>query len=299
MGKINSGELQEFSEAPPKINAISHFFKIFFSRKIVIAGLVIIVLCSIAAIFAQWLAPYDPYEINPANSLASPSSEHWLGTDTLGRDYMSRMIYGARTSMLIGICSVLIAAGIGIILGLVAGYFGGFVNAVIMRFIDAFMAFPMIMLMLIMSAVMGAGIFNLILALGISMMASYARIICGQVISIKENDYVIAARLIGCSNTRIMFQHVLPNCLAPVIVMMTMMIGAAILAEAGLSFLGMGINQPTATWGGMVNNGYSYLLDAPHLSLIPGLAIMLLVFAFNMVGDGLRDALDPRLRGTL
>jgi ABC-type dipeptide/oligopeptide/nickel transport system permease subunit len=168
-----------------------------------------------------------------------------------------------------------------------------------MRFIDAFMAFPMIMLMILMSAVLGNGIFNLILALGIGMMAAYARMVCGQVISVKQNDYVMAGRLIGCSNMRIMFRHILPNCLAPVIVMMTMMLGAAILAEAGLSFLGLGISQPTATWGGMVNNGYKYLLEAPLLSLVPGVAIMLLVFAFNMVGDGLRDALDPRLRGTL
>ncbi len=288
-----------FSEAPPRINAFRHFMKTFMGRKIVIVGLIIIILNAVAAIFAPVLVPYDPNQTYAGDLLEAPSWEHLLGTDTIGRDYFSRMIYGARTSMMIGIGSVVIAAGLGITLGLIAGYSGGMVNATIMRFIDAFMAFPMIMLMILMSAILGSGVINLILALGIGMMASYARMVCGQVISVKQNDYVMAGRLIGCSNARIMFRHILPNCLAPVIVMMTMMLGAAILAEAGLSFLGLGISQPTATWGGMVNNGYKYLLEAPLLSLVPGIAIMLLVFAFNMVGDGLRDALDPRLRGTL
>jgi peptide/nickel transport system permease protein len=288
-----------FEEAPKKINPVKHFFKVFLGRKIVIVGLVIILLNVIAAIFAPWLAPYEPNEIEMGNKLQAPSTEHWLGTDTLGRDYYSRMIYGARTSMIIGVSAVVIAAALGITLGLIAGYFGGFISTIIMRFIDSLMAFPMIMLMLIISAALGQGMLNLIIALGIAMMASYARIIYGQVVSAKENDYVLAARLIGGSSNRIMFRHILPNCMAPLIVMMTMALGGAILAEAGLSFLGMGINPPTATWGGMVSLGYRYVLVAPILSLIPGVAIMLLVFGFNMVGDGLRDVLDPRLRGTL
>jgi ABC-type dipeptide/oligopeptide/nickel transport system permease subunit len=209
------------------------------------------------------------------------------------------MIFGARTSMIIGISAVVIAAFLGITLGLIAGYTGGIVSTIIMRFIDALMAFPMIMLMIIIAAVLGHGVLNIIVALGIGMMSSYARLMYGQVVSTKENDYVMAARLIGGSSNRIMFLHILPNCLAPLIVMMTMALGGAILAEAGLSFLGMGISPPTATWGGMVSLGYKYLLSDPILSLVPGLAIMLLVFAFNMVGDGLRDVLDPRLRGTL
>jgi len=288
-----------FEEAPKKINPVKYFFKVFLGRKIVIVGLVIILLNVIAAIFAPWLAPYEPNEIEMGNKLQAPSTEHWLGTDTLGRDYYSRMIYGARTSMIIGVSAVVIAAALGITLGLIAGYFGGFISTIIMRFIDSLMAFPMIMLMLIISAALGQGMLNLIIALGIAMMASYARIIYGQVVSAKENDYVLAARLIGGSSNRIMFRHILPNCMAPLIVMMTMALGGAILAEAGLSFLGMGINPPTATWGGMVSLGYRYVLVAPILSLIPGVAIMLLVFGFNMVGDGLRDVLDPRLRGTL
>lgn len=288
-----------FDEAPKKINPVRYFFKVFLGRKIVIVGLVIILINVIAALFAPWLAPYDPNAIDMSNDLAPPSAEHWLGTDTLGRDYLSRMIYGARTSMIIGVSAVVIAAALGITLGLIAGYFGGVISAIIMRFIDALMAFPMIMLMLVISAVLGQGMLNLIIALGIGMMASYARIVYGQVVSAKQNDYVMAARLIGCSSNRIMFQHILPNCMAPVIVMMTMALGGAILAEAGLSFLGMGINPPTATWGGMISSGYGKVLYAPILSLVPGVAIMLLVFGFNMVGDGLRDVLDPRLRGTL
>jgi len=288
-----------FEEAPKKINGVKYFFKVFLGRKIVIVGMVIILFNLIAAIFAPWLAPYEPNAIDLNNDLAVPSAQHWLGTDTLGRDYLSRMIYGARTSMIIGISAVVIAAAIGITLGLIAGYFKGLVSNIIMRIVDGFMAFPMIMLMLLISAALGQGILNLVVALGIGMMASYARLVYGQVVSAKENDYVLAARLIGCNSTRIMLRHILPNCMAPLIVMMTMALGGAILAEAGLSFLGMGINPPTATWGGMVSLGYKYVLIAPILSLIPGITIMLLVFGFNMVGDGLRDVLDPRLRGTL
>jgi ABC-type dipeptide/oligopeptide/nickel transport system permease subunit len=168
-----------------------------------------------------------------------------------------------------------------------------------MRFIDAFMAFPMIMLTLVIAALLGQGIVNVIIALGIGMMVGYARLVCGQVLSVKENDYVLAEKSIGAGSLRIMVQHIFPNCLATLIVMMTIMLCSTILAEAGLSFLGIGINPPGAAWGAMVNNGYRYLLSNPILSFAPGIAIMLVVFAFNMVGDGLRDALDPRLRGTI
>jgi peptide/nickel transport system permease protein len=288
-----------FDEAPRRVNGFTRFFKVFLGRKIVVVGLALILLFAIAAIFAPYLAPYDPNEINLDQARVAPSAQHWLGTDTVGRDYLSRMIYGARSSLIIGISAVVIAAVLGITLGLIAGYAGGIVSTIIMRFVDALMAFPMIMLMIIIAAVLGHGVLNIVIALGIGMMSSYARMMYGQVVSTKENDYVMAARLIGGKPSRIMFLHILPNCLAPLIVMMTMALGGAILAEAGLSFLGMGISPPTATWGGMVSLGYRYLLSDPILSLVPGVAIMLLVFAFNMVGDGLRDVLDPRLRGTL
>ena len=200
---------------------------------------------------------------------------------------------------MVGIVSIFIAASIGMTLGLIAGYFGGATNTIIMRFVDALMAFPMILLALVLASVLGGGLGNVMIAIGIALTTIYARLMCGQVLSVKENDYVLAAHSYGASNSLIMLRHIIPNCLPPLIVLITMQMGSAILAEAGLSFLGMGIEPPGAAWGAMVNSGYKYLLDLPILSFAPGVAIMLVVFAFNMVGDGLRDALDPRLRGTL
>jgi peptide/nickel transport system permease protein len=285
--------------APPKIGEARRIFRTLISRPVVIIGFVIMFFNIFAAIFAPWVAPYDPYQPDMDNALLNPSLAHPLGTDTLGRDSLSRIIYGARTSMTIGITAVVIASSIGITLGLIAGYFGGVINTIVMRFIDAFMAFPMIILVLAIAAVLGQGLVNICISLGIGMMAGYARLVCGQVLSVKENDYILAERSLGAGNFRIMFRHIFPNCLAPIIVMMTMMLGMAILAEAGLSFLGIGINPPEAAWGAMVNTGYRYLLSNPILSFAPGIAIMAVVFAFNMIGDGLRDALDPKLRGTL
>ena len=260
---------------------------------------IIILILVITAIFAPWLAPHDPYGMDLTKTLQSPNSTHLLGTDSLGRDTLSRVIYGSRTSLMVGIVAVLIASSIGITLGLMAGYFGGIVNMVIMRFVDALMAFPMILLALVIAALLGAGIVNIMIAIGVTMMASYARVMCAQVLTIKENEYVTAERSIGAPDRRIMFIHVLPNSFPPLIVMITMQLGSAILAEASLSFLGIGVAAPTASWGGMVNDGQKYLLNHPQLSFAPGVAIMLVVFAFNLIGDGLRDALDPRLKGTL
>jgi ABC-type dipeptide/oligopeptide/nickel transport system permease subunit len=275
------------------------FLRVLFSRGIVIFGVVIIFLVIIVAVFAPLLAPYDPYELNLSQSLLKPSSQHLLGTDSLGRDTLSRLIFGSRNSLMVGIVALAIAAIVGITMGLLAGYFGGWVYTVIMRFVDSLMCFPMILLALVIASLLGGGIRNVMVALGVAMLPGYARLMCGQVLSVKENDYVLAAHSEGASNLRVMLSHVLPNCFPPLIVLMTMQIGAAILAEAGLSFLGIGIEPPAAAWGLMVNDGRIYLITNPILSFAPGLAIMLVVFAFNMVGDGLRDALDPRLRGIL
>jgi ABC-type dipeptide/oligopeptide/nickel transport system permease subunit len=253
----------------------------------------------VTAVFAPLLAPYDPYQQNLNNILDKPSLNHPLGTDTVGRDTLSRIIYGSRTSLLVGVVAIFMASAIGMFLGLISGYFGGITNTVIMRLIDALMTIPMILLALTIAALLGGGIKNIILALGIALVPPYARLMRGQAISIKENDYVLAGRAMGAKNMRVMFRHVAPNCFPPLIVLMTMMMGSAILAEAGLSFLGIGISPPGAAWGAMVSEGYRYLLSMPVLSFAPGLAIMLVVFAFNMVGDGLRDALDPRLRGSV
>ena len=299
MSEIKETFNSSIDEAPPRVTAIKRFSRVFFARRVVIFGLVVITILVLTAIFAPLLAPYDPYKQNLNNILSKPNSNHLLGTDTLGRDTMSRIIYGTRTSLLVGIVAIFIAASIGMLLGLTAGYMGGATNTVIMRLIDAMMTFPMILLALTIAALLGVGLKSIIIALGISLVPPYARVMCGQALSIKQNDYVMAGRAMGAKSSRVMLRHVAPNCFPPLIVLMTMMIGSAILAEASLSFLGMGIRPPGAAWGAMVSEGYRYLLTSPVLSFAPGLAIMLVVFAFNMVGDGLRDALDPRLRGSI
>ena len=288
-----------FDEAPPRVSAFKRFSRVFLRRKVVAFGLIIISMLIVVAIFAPWIAPYDPYALDLKNIRADPGRAHLLGTDTLGRDTLTRIMYGSRTSLIIGVVAIGVAATIGMGLGLVAGYFGGIVQTLIMRFIDAMMAIPMILLALTISALLGPGLKNIVIALGVSMIPPYARLMCGQAMSVKQHDFVAFARAIGASDVRIMAQHIAPNCFPPLIVLMTMTLGRAILAEAGLSFLGVGINPPNAAWGAMVSDGYRYLLTSPVLSLAPGVAIMLTVFAFNMVGDGLRDAMDPRLRGRL
>lgn len=275
------------------------FFRVLFHRKIVLAGAIIILLLFIMAIFAPIISPHDPYAQNLSQALKQPSAEHWLGTDQLGRDVLSRIIYGARVSLLVGFVSVAIAAVIGVFLGMVAGYFGRMIDAFIMRIIDALMSIPPLMLAVAVGAMLGGGLKNVIISLGVSLIPTYARLMRGQVLSVKQSDYVMAGEVIGSNSFRIMFKHVLPNCLSPLIVLMTMNVGVAILAEASLSFLGLGIAPPGAAWGAMVTDGYRYLLSNPLLSLAPGLWIMLVVLAYNIVGDGLRDALDPRLRGTI
>jgi peptide/nickel transport system permease protein len=289
----------EFSEAPPRVSEWQRFRRVFFSRGVVVFGLIILLLLLFTAIFVAWLAPYDPYQPGVADSLLQPCKEHPLGTDILGRDTLSRLIYGSRTALMVGFISVGIASIIGITLGLISGYFGGIVNMFIMRAMDAFMCFPMILLALVIAAVLGSGIHNVIIALSVAITPGYARVMHGLTLSIRENDYILAQQAMGAGSGRTMLRHVLPNALPPLIVLMTLQLGNLILAEAGLSFLGIGIEPPGAAWGAMVSDGYRYLLKNPVLSFAPGLTIMLVVFAFNMVGDGLRDALDPRLRGLI
>ena len=288
-----------FSEAPPRVSEWRRFRRVFLSRGVVVFGLIVLLLLLFTAIFVAWLAPYDPYQPGVADSLLQPCKKHLLGTDILGRDTLSRLIYGSRTALMVGFISVGIASIIGITLGLISGYFGGIVNMFIMRAMDAFMCFPMILLALVIAAVLGGGIHNVIIALSVAITPGYARVMHGLTLSIRENDYILAQRAMGAGPGRTMLRHVLPNALPPLIVLMTLQLGNLILAEAGLSFLGIGIEPPGAAWGAMVSDGYRYLLKNPVLSFAPGLTIMLVVFAFNMVGDGLRDALDPRLRGLI
>ena len=286
-------------ELSPRISETRRFLRVFLKRGLVIFGLVILFIFIFTSLFGPLFAPYNPDATDLGQPLLQPNSQHWLGTDYIGRDTLSRLIYGARMSLMVGVVALGIAASIGIIAGMLAGYYGSWVNAIIMRIVDALMSFPMILLALILAGLLGGGLKNVMIAIGIALIPAYARLMCGQVLSIKENDYLMAGRSMGSSGSRLMFRHILPNAFPPLIVLVTMQIGGAILAEAGLSYLGIGISPPTASWGAMVNDGFPYLLTNPLLSFIPGFAIMLVVFAFNMVGDGLRDALDPRLRGTL
>ena len=294
-----SYSITEFGEAPPRVSEWRRFRRVFLSRGVVVFGLVVLLVLFFTAIFAHWLAPYDPYKPGVAKSLAQPSWEHPLGSDILGRDTLSRIIYGSRTALMVGFISVTAAGIVGVGLGLIAGYIGGGTNLIIMRIMDAILCFPPLILALVMASVLGGGIWNVIIALSVATVPGYARVTCGLTLSLRENDYVMAERAMGSTNTRTMLRHILPNAFPPLIVLLTMQLGSLILAEAGLSFLGIGIEPPGAAWGAMVNDGYGYLIRNPTLSFAPCIAIMLVVFAFNMVGDGLRDALDPRLRGLL
>jgi peptide/nickel transport system permease protein len=262
-------------------------------------GAVVIIVMILVAIFAPLLAPYDPYQPDMGHALSGATSSHLLGTDNLGRDTLSRLIYGARTSLIVGISAVAAALILGGLLGTAAGFLGGIVQGVIMRIVDTLMAIPMLLLALTLAAVLGGGLKNVVIAISVSMIPPFARLMCAQTLTIKERDYVASQRSMGAPRWRTMFGTVMPNAYPAVLVFGTMQIGGAILGEAGLSYLGIGIQPPTAAWGAMVSGGFPYLLTHPLLSLVPGLAIMVCVFAFNMVGDGLRDVLDPRLRGTM
>ena len=280
------------------VSEFKRFRRVFFGRGLVVFGLIAIVVFILIAIFAEFIAPYDPNEIQAAQTLQPPSSSHLLGTDTLGRDTLSRLIFGSRISLLVGVVSLSLAGIIGTLIGLASAYFGGWIQTILMRFVDALMSFPMILLALVIAALMGGGLVNVMIALGIAFMPGYARLMQGQVLAVKENDYIMAGKSLGAGHLRIMLRHILPNCFPQLVVFFTMSLGMTILTEASLSFLDVGIKAPTAAWGSMVNDGVRYLLTNPVLTFAPGIAIMIVVFSFNMVGDGLRDALDPRLRGT-
>jgi peptide/nickel transport system permease protein len=260
-------------------------------------GVVLVTVFLILAIFAPWLAPQDPAYIDLPSRLSPPSSAHWCGTDELGRDICSRLIYGARISMLVGSCVVACSLGLGLIIGSIAGYYGGrvdrFVNVVIM---NAFLSFPGILLAIAFVAFRGPGIFNLVLALSLGGWVGYARLVRGQVLAAREREFVEAARALGASDLRIIVRHILPNIIQPVIVQAAIGMAGAILAEATMSFLGLGVPPPTASWGSMLNDSRAHLFDTPHLVLFPAAAVMLAVLSFNFIGDALRDFLDPRSR---
>jgi peptide/nickel transport system permease protein len=258
-------------------------------------GLVVLLLVTLMALLADVLAPYNPSQIQPAGILAAPSVMHPLGTDAIGRDVLSRIAYGARASLLAGVVSVAVALVLGVTIGLVAGYNGGWIDDLFMRIVDALYSFPALLLALAITAILGPGLTNVMLAIGIVFTPAFARLVRGQALSVRERDFVTAARVTGASPWRIMGAHIWPNVTAPIIVQASLQVAAAIVIEAGLSFLGLGVQPPTPSWGSMLKEGYQYMEQAPWLAFSPGAAMFLTVLAFNLFGDGLRHSLDPRL----
>lgn len=265
-------------------------------NKLAVFSALVILAIIILAVFAPVFSPYDPAAQSLRERLAAPSAEHWLGTDKLGRDILSRIIYGARVSLVIGLLPTFISMFIGTILGLFAGYYGGKTDFVIMRLADIMLAFPSLLLAMVVMYTLGGGIVNIFIALSLVNWASTARVVRAQTLSLKEAEYVEAARSMGVRKTTIIFRHILPNCLPSLIVLFTLNIPSAILSESSLSFLGVGAQPPSASWGLAVTEGKRYLFSEPWVPLAPSVAIMILVMAFNFLGDGLRDVLDPYLK---
>ena len=265
-------------------------------RRGAMVGLVVVVAFVALALFAPWLAPFDPVETSWSAIRQAPSAGHWFGTDDIGRDVLSRVIWGTRASLMAGVVSVSISLALGVPIGLAAGFAGGFVDALISRITDAFLACPFLILAIALAAFLGPNLTNAMIAIGVSATPIFVRLTRGQVINVKVEDYIEAARALGNPPFRIAWRHVLPNILAPVLVQATLAIAAAIIAEASLSFLGLGQQPPAPSWGSMLNVAKNYVDNAPWMAIWPGLAIFVLVLAFNVLGDGLRDALDPRQR---
>ena len=261
-----------------------------------VVGAVIVVTEILLALFAPYIAPYDPIDQVLADALKPPSQAHPLGTDEVGRDILSRIIYGTRISLRVGLISVGIASIIGVSLGLLAGYHGGYIDDVMLRLMDIWLAFPGILLALAVIAVLGPGLFNVMIAVGLSAVPAYVRVTRGSVLSLRETDYVVGARATGCKNLRIIARHILPNVLPAVIVLSTLGVATAILTAAALSFIGLGAQPPAPEWGAMLSVGRQFIRQAWWIMTFPGLAIMITVIGINLLGDGLRDALDPRLR---
>lgn len=262
-------------------------------------GAIVLASTIFLAIFADVIAPYDPVEIAPAIKLQRPTAAHWFGTDNLGRDILSRIVYGARSSIFVGTIALLMGTVSGTLLGIVSAYLGGKFDLLVQRVVDAVQAFPLLILALAVVAMLGASRFTLIIALAIVIVPGTSRVLRGATLSVKENQYIEAARAIGASSTRIVIQHILPNVTAPIIILASVQLGSTIIVEASLSFLGLGTPPPTPTWGGMLGGtGRQFLIQAPHLAIFPAIAISLAVLGINLLGDGLRDVLDPRLRGS-
>lgn len=269
----------------------------FSANRIALVGLAMITVLILAAVFAPVIAPYDPIEdIFRGMRGVGPSLEHPMGFDHLGRDLFSRVVYGSRVALIVGITATVISVFIGLAVGSAAGYFGGWVDNILSRITDTLMAFPIIALLIVLAAVLGPSLTTTVVVIGITVWSRYARVVRADVMSLRERDFVIAAHATGVRDRRIIWRHILPNVLGPIIVLASLGIGSIIILEAALSFLGLGIRPPTPSWGGILSDGRAFILRFPHISIFPGLMIVLTVLAFNFIGDGLRDALDPHER---
>lgn len=286
MSKENSKRMSPGKEA----------WRRFRKNKLAVVGLAVLALFVIGAIFAKQIAPYSYSAQHLDKTFQNPCREFLLGSDNLGRDILSRIIYGARVSLVIGFASVGVALVVGGILGCIAGFYGGKADTIIMRIMDIMLAIPSVLLAIVIAAVLGNGMFNLILAIGIASVPSNARIVRASILSIRDEEYVEAARLCGCSDLRVVLRHILPNILAPIIVQTTLSLGLAILSASSLSFLGLGVQPPIPEWGSMLAAARGFMRDHGYMVVFPGCAIVLVVLSLNMVGDGLRDALDPRMK---
>ncbi len=260
-------------------------------------GLVLFLTVVVIAILAPWIAPHDPIEQDIFSKLQGPSATHWLGTDYYGRDILSRLMYGARYSLIIGIAATAFAMVAGSIIGMLAGYYGGRFDTIIMQVMDILLAFPSLILGLIIVAMLGPSLLNIIIAIALTSIPSFARIARAPTISVKEREFVEAGRSLGYSDARILFVHILPNITAEILVMFSLWTASSIRTEASLAFIGLGLKPPTPTWGGMIREGFENILESYWLAMMPGLAILIVVFALNLLGDGLRDAIDPKLKG--
>jgi peptide/nickel transport system permease protein len=280
--------------APP--GGLRRWWRRFARNRGAVFGLAVLAVIVLMSVLAPVLAPYDPVAQGVGKPLQRPSLEHWAGTDSFGRDLLSRIIYGARIALVVGVVSVVLAMLIGVTLGLAAGYYGGWLDIVVMRVMDGLFAFPIIILAIAMMAIMGFGVLNVIIAVAVGFIAPFARVTRADVLAVKEEPYVEAARLAGVSGPAIIVRHVLPNVMAPIIVQAALRVSGAIITESGLSFLGLGPPPPNPVWGSMIAEGRNFIVMAPHVSTFPGIALMLAIVGLNLLGDGLRDTLDPRLR---
>jgi len=286
--------MEEHRNPPSNLSSLLHQAA---HQRLAATGCLVLALFLLCAIFAPWLAPHDPAQLNLTARLLPPSAAHWFGTDELGRDVLSRTLYGARISLLVAVAVVSISLTLGSILGMLAGFYGGFTDTVVNIYLtNAFLSLPGILLAVAIVAFLGPSLANLILALALAGWVNYARLVRAQVLSVKQREYVQAARSMGATDLHLMLHHILPNILQPLLVQAAIGMAAAVLSEATLSFLGLGVQPPTATWGAMLNDARSHLFESPYLMFFPAIALALCVFSFNLIGDGLRDYLDPRTR---